>query len=122
MTVGRSVLGSANSTKGLSANLHKQLVLCAGSLPLIFCVWFGFGQLLLEELLEIACFIGILRKDLVKKRSSTVQAGSASTLGNSATELLIVEIVVMKTSAGTSHKNIKDCVNPSQLLFTQIYQ
>ena len=37
----------------------------------------------------------------MKKRSSTVQAGSASTLGNSAMELLIVEIVVMKTSAGT---------------------
>ena len=50
----------------------------------------------------------------MKKRSSTVQAGSASTLGNSATELLIVEIVVMKTSAGTSHRNIKHCVNPSQ--------
>ena len=51
----------------------------------------------------------------MKKRSSTVQAGSASTLGNSAMELLIVEIVVMKTSAGTSHRNIKHCVNPSQL-------
>ena len=61
----------------------------------------------------------MLRRDLVKKRSSTVQAGSASTLGNSAMELLIVEIVVMKTSAGTSHRNIKHCVNPSQLLFTQ---
>ena len=63
----------------------------------------------------------MLRRDLVKKRSSTVQAGSASTLGNSAMELLIVEIVAMKTSAGTSHRNIKHCVNPSQLLFTQRY-
>ena len=57
----------------------------------------------------------------MKKRSSIVQAGNASTLGNSAMELLIVEIVVMKTSAGASHRNIKHCVNPAQLLFTQRY-
>ena len=64
----------------------------------------------------------MLRRDLVKKRSSTVQAGSASTLGNSAMELLIVEIVVMKTSAGASQRIIKHFVNPAQLLLTQIYQ
>ena len=66
----------------------------------------------------------MLRKDLVKKRSSIVQAGSASTLGNSAMELLIVEIVVMKTSAGTyfTKKNKSLCKPFTIIIHPEMYQ
>ena len=55
-------------------------------------------------------FPGRWRRDLVKRPSSTVQAGSVSTLRNSAMANPTVETTVMRISTGSSKHDFQDSI------------